>query len=220
MIHYINIHTHQPSGETDCLQITNLIFGQKFELNKKYFYSLGIHPWYLDNKIYFDEFTSISKHQNIIAIGECGLDYQQNILQKAPKSFQKEIFLKQIKIAEELQKPIIIHCVKCFDDLIKIKQENHTSVPWVIHGFSKNKQVAQQLINQGFYLSFGSLIFSSIKNQEALKITPPDKLFLETDEQTRYEIDEIYAQAAKLRNTSLKNIQKQIINNYKQVFKR
>lgn len=218
MIHYINIHTHKPIATPNNLEVINIVFGQEFTPDNSSIYSLGVHPWYLNNKINFDKFMRLSKHLSIVAIGECGLDYQKENLHKFSKTLQKEIFLKQIKIAEELQKPIIIHCVKCFDELIKLKKRCITTIPWIIHGFSKNKQVAQQLIDQGFYLSFGSLIFTSSKNQEALKIIPLEKLFLETDEQIKYNIFDIYLQATKIRDTFLDSLQKQIQENYERVF--
>ena len=68
---------------------------------------------------------------------------------------QKEVFLAQANLAEETHKPLIIHCVKAWADLIACKKAVKPEMPWIIHGFRGNGELASQLVRLGFYLSFG-----------------------------------------------------------------
>jgi len=215
---FIDIHTHKNKQNSDTIHIYNYIVENevpKFEKIKKF--SAGIHPWFLndfDDK--FKKLIKLSKHKNCIAIGECGLDYQKKYLEKFPKQKQIKYFEKQIILAESIKKPLIIHSVKSIDDIIKIKKEKNTSVPWIIHGFAKNKQVAKQLIDNGFYLSFGTKLFSNSKNQEALKSIPLNRIFLETDDYPT-DIKDLYQFVAELMGINLSNLVKQIYDNFNSI---
>jgi len=109
----------------------------------------------------------------VVAVGEAGLDK----LVETPMDIQVEVFKEQAVLAEELRKPLIIHCVKAWDELLIVKKKINPQVQWIIHGFRGNRQLAAQLIAQGFGLSFGRNF-----NQEALQIAWPQHLFAETDE--------------------------------------
>ena len=87
----------------------------------------------------------------VVAIGEAGLD----TLAESPMDLQKEVFLAQANLAEETHKPLIIHCVKAWADLIACKKAVKPEMPWIIHGFRGNGELASQLVRLGFYLSFG-----------------------------------------------------------------
>lgn len=93
------------------------------------------------------------QNQNCLAIGECGLDKRIEM----PLEPQISVFEKQLALAEKFGKPVVIHCVAAFQEVIEIKKRLNVKVPMIIHGFSKNIQVADQLINAGFYLSFESI---------------------------------------------------------------
>jgi len=151
-MNYINLHTHFFSSEAGVISIMNAFIDDVFQKNN--FYSLGIHPWNI-RKINADEvlsnLTEIAQYKNVLAIGECGLDKLIDIDLKE----QERIFVAQIKIAEQLRKPLIIHCVRAFDDLIRIKKEMKISVPMIVHGYNNTQQIAEQLSKTEFYLSFG-----------------------------------------------------------------
>ena len=215
---YFDIHTHQATCfDTSCIH--NIIIKENTSIdnvqhNKRY--STGIHPWYLpeNNKKSLNVLKQIIQHKEVLAVGEIGLDFHQDILKKNSKKKQIEVFEEQIRIAEKYQKPIIIHCVKAWDTLLELKNNYSKTTTWIVHGFNKNKVLAQQLIKAGFYLSFGANIFKSTVNAEAIQYTPLDKIFLETDAQTAYSIQDIYKKASTLFNISIENFDAQIKHNY------
>ena len=212
---FVDIHSHNYSNDKEIISIRNYILGiDSIRTNSPF--SMGIHPWYLkvDIKILEELIKQNQNNPHWKALGECGMDFSPENLQKFSQKKQEEVFIEQIKLAGKFRKPIIIHCVKCFDRLLKIKKENDNNQIWIVHGFSKNKILARQLLNAGFYLSFGALIYKSKTNAEALRYTPVNQMFLETDEQVKYNIKEIYQFAAQVKNVSLQKITEPIFYNY------
>ena len=109
---------------------------------------------------------------------------------KTPLDIQKNVFLRQAVLAEKLKKPLIIHCVKAWGELIAIRKIVKPHIPWIIHGFRGNGELAQQLILQGFYLSFGEHFQIS-----SLRRVWPERLLIETDESS-CSIQDIYQRLA------------------------
>jgi TatD DNase family protein len=130
---------------------------------------------------------------------------------------QIEVFEKQIALAEKYQKPLVLHLVAAFDELIEIKKRLNISVPIIIHGFSKSEQLAKQLIDNGFYLSFGKYLLRNKEMETVFKSIPNDKFFLETDtiEET---LEEVYQKAALCKNISVEELLSKILNNWKSIF--
>ncbi len=214
---FIDIHTHRKNTCTSVLSIINVIAGIDTPPDNSWF-SAGVHPWYLDTD-FFNLLEKLIAQQQCLAVGECGLDFMPSVLKQHPLQKQEQFFLKQSELAEQYQKPLIIHCVKCFDKLLALKKSFKPKIPWIIHGFSKNSALARQLTGAGFYLSFGAHLFKSDKNCKALQNISVSRFFLETDEQTVYDIKQIYQKAATIKRIDLQELQKQIENNFKQVFK-
>ena len=214
---YIDIHTHHDNTDVSIISIKSVIAGINTPTDNNWF-SAGIHPWYL-NENYLTELEKLVTQPNCLAVGECGLDMMPSIIKKYSLQYQKKIFLAQAELAEQYQKPLIIHCVKCFDKLSAIKKSFNPKVPWIIHGFNKGKELAGQLTDAGFYLSFGSQLFAIEKNCKALQSTPLNRIFLETDEQTTYNINHIYQKVAKITNIDLHDLQRQIHLNFTEIFK-
>lgn len=184
---YYNIHTHHPTAHPEDISIINILIKGTEEHHLEYGqnYSAGIHPWYIDNiRQQLDELEQLCAHPNIVAIGEAGFD---KIHGGAP-DIQQEAFQAQALLAEKVNKPLIIHCVKAYDEIIKNKKVIKPQVPWIIHGFRGNEKQAEQLLHQGFYLSFGQYF-----NPKALKVAYPDHLFAETDD-AAIDIRSIYQQ--------------------------
>lgn len=136
-------------------------------------FSCGVHPWYsedADPQIKF--LQEIANDPRIVAIGEAGLDK----LKGPDLNTQKEVFIQQVELAEKLQKPLIIHCVKAWDDLLHIKKTIKPHQPWIAHGYRGKPELTRQLVSHGFYFSIGEKF-----NAEALQEIPIDRLFCETD---------------------------------------
>ncbi len=211
----INIHTHKKQDNN--LSIINLFPEEHSFINERKNYSIGIHPWEV-SKVDVDEQLKIverySFSKNIIAIGEIGLDkYHQNFY------LQKEVFLKQIAIAQKSNKPIIIHCVKAFSDLLHILKSEIISVPIIIHRFSGNKTIADKLIDFGCYLSFGHELFNSkSKTQRVFKSINLKNIFFETDD-ANIKIEEVYKKASEIKLIKSEVLKQQISDNFQNVFK-
>jgi TatD DNase family protein len=212
---FFNLHTHKFTKNPNVLELVNQ-YPWEFDEAIPY-YSIGIHPWHInENRLEKDLEIIENKLQlpNCLALGECGLDKRIDI----PMSLQIQVFEKQIALAEKYKKPLVLHLVAAFDELIEIKNRLKISVPIIIHGFSKNKQVARQLIDNGFYLSFGKYLLQNPELEEVFKSIPNDKFFLETDtiDET---LEDVYTLAAKYKNLTLVQLQEIIDSNYRTVFK-
>lgn len=171
-------------------------------------YSIGIHPKDIDVNNLDDQFKWMRNmiSENCFAIGECGLDS----FAEAEEKIQEEVFLRQIRFANEVKKPIIIHCVRKFYEVISFKK--YAEQPMIIHGFNKKERIAEDLLKNNFYLSFGKAVLYNLSLQNTLKITPLDKIFLETDNDD-FSIEELYGKVSEIKGISLENLNKQISEN-------
>lgn len=208
---YYNIHTHHFSNNSEIVELVNQ-YPNEVDTKLPNF-TVGIHPWYLNENTFLDDLTVIEnaiQHPNFKAVGECGLDKRI----ETSIEIQKKILIPQLLLAEKYKKPVILHCVAAYQEIIEIKKELKLTVPMVIHGFSKNDQVAESLIKNGFYLSFGKYLLQNPELENVLKTIPLNQLFLETDmiDQT---IFEVYSKAERVLNVDLKPI---IAENYNRVF--
>lgn len=209
----IDIHTHHAnSGD---IRIYAYLAGGATPLPTED-YSTGIHPWDAGKAAFSTQVEALleSVTPRTVAIGEIGLDYA--VAGGHPdRAAQKGIFLAQLDVAKSLDLPVIIHCVRAYNELTTLLGGHPT--PVIIHGFTGSPQLAAQLIRHGFYLSFGETLFGSSKTREALKTAPPDRIFLETDESAK-SIADIYAEAAGLLEIQQLRLREWIYQNYKRVF--
>jgi TatD DNase family protein len=212
-MNYYNLHTHHFTNQEDVLEIVNQ-YPHVFDDSLPN-YSIGIHPWYIvEDRIDSDLQIIESKLQSIncVAIGECGLDKRI----ETPMALQQMVFEKQLALAEKYQKPVIIHCVAAFQEIIAIKNKLKITVPMIIHGFSKNIEVAKELIKNGFYLSFGKYLLLNSELELVFNSVPNERLFIETDT-IEEDIKAVYELAAKYKNIKLAEMQSIIENNYNTV---
>ena len=212
---FYNLHTHKFTGNPSVLELVNQ-YPWEFDSSIPQ-YSIGIHPWYIDeNRLESDLKIMEEKLQlkECLALGECGLDKRIEI----PIEIQLVVFERQIALAEKYQKPLVLHLVSAFDELIEIKKRLKISVPIIIHGFSKSEELAKQLLDNGFYLSFGKYLLRNPEIRTVFESIPVDKLFLETDT-IEESLLEVYTLAANYKKTSLVQMQKQVELNWNAVFK-
>lgn len=211
---FYNLHTHKFTGNPSVLELVNQY---PWEFNASIpKYSIGIHPWYIDeNRLELDLKIIEQKLQlkECLALGECGLDKRIEIRME----LQIEVFERQIALAEKYQKPLVLHLVAAFDELIELKNRLAVSVPIVIHGFSKSEQLAKQLIDNGFYLSFGKYLLRNPELEIVFQSVPKDKFFLETDT-IEENLEQVYELAAQYKKTSLVQMQEQVELNWNAVF--
>ena len=208
----VDIHTHRlpPVPGT---AIANR-YPDTFVPEEGAWYSVGIHPWHIPATVTpvvrneMNVLSSLAGHPQVLAIGEAGLDK----LADAPMAVQMEVFEYQARLSVELDKPLVIHLVKAMSELLKLRQQIKPANPWIIHGFRGKPALAEECLRHGFYLSFGEKY-----QEEALRITPADRLFLETDESS-VPVADLYSRAAEVRRVSLAELTEAIRENIAKVF--
>ncbi len=212
---YIDIHTHRKENEPPSGIIAHVNLHEHFDtMQPDRLYSVGWHPWYLPQGTETQEETLLhyARSSLVKAIGECGLDYLHN----KEIERQQEAFRLQINIANRLGKPLVIHCVRAFPDVIKLLRQ--ARVPVIFHGFNKKTELANELLQHGFYLSFGvSLLHKAGDHDHPLASLPGDRFFLETDH-SGIPVSDVYKAAAKIRKTGEDVIILQLQKNYENVF--
>lgn len=212
---FYNLHTHKFTANPSVLELVNQ-YPWEFDDSIPN-YSIGIHPWHIDENRLESDLKIIEQKLQLkecLALGECGLDKRIEI----PMVLQIAVFEKQIALAEKFNKPLVLHLVAAFDEVIEIKKRLKISVPIIIHGFSKSAALAKQLIDNGFYLSFGKYLVRNPELKAVFQSVPNDKFFLETDtmEET---LEEVYLLAANFKAISLIKMKAQVELNWNAIFK-
>ena len=215
---FVNFHTHKTNNsDSNVITVQSLGLDEVELINENGFYTIGIHPWKADShdiSYQIDSLKKLLEGTSVIGVGEVGLDK----LRGPSIEVQRRIFIQQVDIAYSLKKPIIIHCIKAWDELLAVKKNYDNSIPWAIHGFNGSEQLARQLIDSGFYLSIGSSILSeNSKTSKSLGSIPTNRLFLETDTK-EISIEVLYLRASKILKISSHNLEEQIFKNFNVFF--
>nr|WP_315202727.1 TatD family hydrolase [uncultured Flavobacterium sp.] len=211
---FFNLHTHKFTNQETVLELVNQ-YPQEFDASIPN-YSIGIHPWYIKEErldLDLQIIESELQEPNCLALGECGLDKRIEM----PLELQQTVFERQLLLAQKYNKPVVIHCVAAFQEVIAIKKRLKITVPMLIHGFSKNIQVAKELIDNGFYISFGKYLLLNPELETVFLSIPDDRFFLETDT-IEEGIEEVYSLAAQYKNIAVEGLQELINKNFKTVF--
>lgn len=201
---FINAHVHSPIANESILAIENICIETLSPIHvASIHYSIGIHPWHISSILqshsieevncWFDTVFDVHVTQNSCCIGEIGLDK----CIETPLELQSKIFEKQLNIAQKHKRPILIHCVKAYNEIVELLGKNNVNTPVVFHGFNGSEQLAQQLIRKGYFLSLGKqlLINNRTKFIALLKQIPVQQLVFESDEHPNIEIISVYNMA-------------------------
>lgn len=189
---YIDFHTHHiPSMEN----VVAVVDGRD---------TWGIHPWKSD------EAFVVPDLKDKLAIGECGLD----ALRGPALEVQEQVFLQQIALSEQTEKPLVIHCVRALDQLLRMRRELRPKMPWMLHGFRGKPQQLRSLLDVGFFISFGFC-----HNEESLRLCPMEQLVLESDEEV-LPIAELYNNVAQVRDVSVPSLCTIMAQNYLRFFRK
>lgn len=215
---FIDIHTHSEKFEREIVTVRNLFPGDGFAaFTGRNFYSMGLHPWHIktpdENNRLLQMVEEALDFDHVCFIGECGLDKVAN----SDFEEQKRVFRAQAFMAEEFKRPLIIHCVKAYSDILEFHKKLHPEMPWIMHGYNANVQISQQLGEKGVLFSFGESIFkNNSKSAESIKYLPLEKIFFETDEYDG-DIEDMYAKGAELKNISIETLRKAVWSNFSRV---
>ena len=155
------------------------------KLTKEYpfvYGAAGVHPDYVGdlNEENFAYLEEVAKDEKMVAIGEIGLDYYWD---KEGHDLQKEWFVRQLLLAEKLNKPVIIHSREAAADTFEIMKEYKDRVSGVIHCYSYSPEQAKEYVKMGFYIGIGGVVtFKNAKKlKEVVENIPLDRIVLETD---------------------------------------
>ena len=179
---FIDIHTHGSDTIADIFAIENLMAHEDRtpEDIPTRPCTFGIHPWHLDRDTIDWQLSSVqtvASSSNLIAIGEAGFDK----LRGPDIELQSRAFKTQVIISEKIRKPVVIHCVRAWDELLPVHKKLKPKMPWLIHGFRGSVEMAMQLVAKGMYLSFWFDFVLRPESSKLLRSLPKEKIFLETD---------------------------------------
>ena len=211
---FIDIHTHRAVSEPGTMAIRNMR-SDFSRIPAQGCYSVGLHPWYLevDQAEHLPvELLRAAGLRNVVAIGECGLDTRCD----TPADLQRAVFIRQIELAQAVQKPLIIHCVRAFEEILTILRKRKVSVPVMFHGFRRSEQLARKIIDDGHLLSFGVHLLTE-PVAEVFRNLPPNRVFLETDD-AEVPISHIYAAAANIWGTDIEGVAAGIEHQFQHIF--
>lgn len=187
-------------------------------LPEKGLFSVGLHPWHITDLTYnitheLEKLTKLLQSSRVLMIGECGLDR----LSETIIAHQMPSFIEQVILAEKFNKPVIIHCVRAYPDIIAIRKKLRLTIPFIYHGYTGNETITGQLLNHNSYFSFGKHLLTETKLQKIFMSIPIDNIFLETDS-ANIDIETIYSCAADLLGISLYDLKNRINNNFTTLF--
>lgn len=190
----------------------------------------------------YQKYKELAKSEKVIAIGEIGLDYywkpKTTKKKELFKQKQKELFLKQLELAKELNLPVIFHCRMAHEDLLQILNYELKTINYklngVMHGFVGTAEQLREYLKMGFYIGFNGIIFKKIEEinfEENIKKTPLDKILIETDcpylpppefQNQRNEplfVKYVAGKIAKVKNLSFNEVAEITTKNAKKLFK-
>lgn len=141
----------------------------------------GVHPLHQDEACTKEELLNAAQHDAVVAIGETGLDY---FYSADTREVQLRSFVDHIEVANELNKPLVIHTRDAREDTIRLlKQHKAENTNGVLHCFTESLQMAEEAMALGFYISISGIVtFNSAKElREVVKAVPVERLLVETD---------------------------------------
>jgi TatD DNase family protein len=215
---YIDIHNHDGTPHTGRFSVENLMAHEPVIPGSEdgMAYTFGIHPWYLKEESLREQIENVNIHSgnpNVIAVGEAGFDK----LRGPDNELQRKAFEAQVVISDERSKPLYIHCVRAWDELLASHKRMRPKMSWLVHGFRGKKDLAKQLISKGMYISFWFDFIMRPESSDLVRKLPTDRIFLETDG-SGTDIKLIYEKVAGDLGINTEKLKEQIFSNYKKLF--
>ncbi len=193
---FVDIHTHRPAGQAVQLR------------------TAGIHPWDAE-RAGGEALAALERalrDQSVQAVGEIGLDFAAAV----DRAAQRSLFRAQLELALRAGLPVVLHCVRAFEETMRLLRAAEPRAV-IFHGFIGSPEQARRAAERGYCLSFGERTFASPRTVEALKSTPLDLLFLETDD-SPLPIETIYRRASEAAGVSIDDLKRATTCNYERIF--
>lgn len=194
----VDIHTHRPARRPDVVEWPD---GSADGC-------VGMHPWHISPAGWDDIRRRAAEAQ---AVGECGLDRRC----ATPWDVQTEWFVRQIELSAQLGKPLVVHCVRAYDEVARLHRLHPHHPTWIMHGYGSSAEWLMQQ-GDGIAASFGAAIMHPGKARRALTACPPHRLLLETDT-SDVGIAAIYECAARLRGIGTDELRLTVWRNFGQI---
>jgi|WetSurMetagenome_2_1015567.scaffolds.fasta_scaffold83024_2 TatD DNase family protein len=216
MTDFIDIHTHKTEKEDNTFSILNISLPDN-EIPEKRYLSIGWHPWFIepfDLQQIRNKLEGVASNQNVLAIGECGFD--RSI--KTPVEKQSDVFRTHLIVAKMVKKPLIIHCVRAYSDLLEVLKKEKYSGKFILHNFNGNqKQIDSLLKFNAFFSISKQQMIRNLNLNKSLNHIPSERIFLETDDSI-FTIQETYSLASELLNIPIIDLELLIKFNFTSVF--
>jgi TatD DNase family protein len=180
--------------------------------------SVGLHPWLVGERDFerdqqWDWLNAVARRENVLMLGECGLDR----LRGPELVYQEAVFETCLVLAGMLNKPLVIHCVKAYAELLALVKRQQIQVPLVLHGFNRKPELMYTFLEAGFYFSFGTAILHpQSAAAQSLKAVPLDRFFLETDTQL-IDVKQVYQAAAHMHEVDFDALETIIWDNWQRI---
>lgn len=210
---YIDIHTHLRREGVLCL-VSYGLGRDNIPSDPGGPFSAGIHPWDAGGitSDMLENYTAYLMDASIQAVGEIGLDYMRG----GDRERQKYVFKAQLDIAAQRSLPVIVHCVRAFNDLFPLLRL-YPGTPFILHGYTGSPELTSRVMEAGCYFSLGERSIGSAKTVMAFEKVPVSRIFAETDD-SDISIEHIYKRIAEIKNTDVEELMAVISDNYKKIF--
>ena len=207
---FIDIHTHK-TYDDGTTYIYSQAVGKDPVPAAGVSFSAGVHPW-AAGKVDMAWALEYLSSAPVVAIGEVGLDYAVDV----DHHTQTAVFRSQLEVAQRRCLPIIIHCVRAYNDILSILKD-YVLHAVIFHGYIGSPEQTREIFKRGYYLSFDERSLQSPKTVESLRIAPLDRIFAETDDGMD-NISFIYSEISNLKKVSLEVLQTAVSGNFKHIF--
>ena len=217
---YIDVHTHDSAGQADGIFTVESLLAHEEKRPGDVpglLYTIGIHPWYLkeeNHDLLISRVMATADDPLVIAVGEAGFDR----LRGPSPDLQRKTFEEQVSVAEDLKKPVVIHCVRAWDELVSSHKRLRPAMPWLVHGFRGKPDLALQLISKGMYISFWFDFVMRPESARLIRSLPKERIFLETDG-SGVDIRDIYNKVSADLEITIDELKSVINKNFKEFFK-
>lgn len=216
---YVDIHTTKPTHRPDVISLASIrITKDTEEFVEDGLCTVGLHPSDVDDdwRDAFDIVEELASDELVLGIGACGLDRACI----APWLLQIDAFNALADLAERVSKPMVVHCVKAYDELFQVQRDVDAAQTWVLHGFVKGQELARQYLDAGMHLSFDSNVMRETPTLiEVVRFCPDDRIHLETGSNSVVSIEMVTERAARLRGITTESLCEILERNFNSVFK-
>lgn len=205
---FTDIHTHFQSGNFSVLDISE-DFSKAVSAE---FFSVGVHPKKEENSAEFSKTRELAAVKNCVAIGECGLDKFSPL----PLNEQEKIFNAQIIVAQEFEKPLIIHCVRLYNEVLRLLKAAKFILPVVFHSYNGDPQTTKNLLKyQNINFSFSETsLKDGNKGLKSLEIIPLDRIFTESDMNPKTDFAKLLTKIAEVKRVGFQEVAQAVERNF------